>query len=734
MNVVRASLLAALAFAAGAGWGQNLSNPGNWRAASKELPDDGSHSHFGSPFNAGPRRHAQRNPGAGGVHFQITTSSPDAQAFFDQGLNLVYSFQWLEAERAFREGLQHDPQCAMLYWGLAMTDSARGKEFVAIAKEKVAGITDRERRYIDALGLLFKGKTRTEGADENREALKALMEAYPDDLDAKTMYAWTLPTRPPDKMDTLLREVLAVDPLHPGANHYRIHLWDEVPEPRRALDSAANYAIAAPNVGHAQHMPGHIYASSGLWTRAVEAMDRATRVERRFMNEYGFLPHESWNYAHNQDYLISNLGYVGRIEEGLRLARELLAVPRDPKGNTAAGYGPAGNGRFDTMRMNVRGERWDALRRAASQDDSEELPRQKSWRLYVLALVAMADGDLEAAAAQVSALEETKPRGDVARCALLEVRGRLAVLQGRVEPGLADLREAAKIEKEKMVANDPPAYPRPLYESLAWGLMQTQRWEEADQLLAGVLAEEPENGFALAQRVEVLLHLDRREEAERLLEPLGVVWKNADPDLPAFLRLRAACADAGMLAPSPVPYVASAEQQAFGPNAWEPPVAPPFSLRDASGTACGLDRDSGGGAVLHLSGGGQDTSGRYVLLLFYLGGECEHCVEQLRTFQAQHEALERAGAVLWAVTPEPWDGPPQAWKGDPSYPQILSDPGGKIAELYGARDEFEDLPLHATVLIDPAGRIRWRNTGSEPFTDVKFLIGEIERLRSQSAH
>ncbi|MCB8932322.1 MAG: redoxin domain-containing protein [Fimbriimonadaceae bacterium] len=722
----------ALLVAVGVASAQNLSNPGNWRSTAKDLPEDNSHSHFGSAFNTGPRRHALPNPGAGGVHFPITTASPDAQAFFDQGLNLVYSFQWLEAERAFREGLQHDPECAMLYWGLAMTDSGRGKEFVEMAREKAGAITDRERRYIDALGLLFKGKSRNEGADENRAALKALMEAYPDDLDAKAMYAWTLPKKNPETMDGLLREVLAVNPLHPGANHYRIHLWDGVPDPRRALDSAANYTIAAPNVGHAQHMPGHIYASSGLWTQAVDSMDRATRVEKKFMAQYGFLPHESWNYAHNQDYLISNLGYVGRISEGLRLARELLDVPRDPKGNTATGYGPAGNGRFDTMRMNVRGERWDSILAAASQEDSEELPRQKSWRQYAQALAEMGKGRLDAAEVLVKALEESKPSGNVNKCALLEVRGRLAVMRGRTEEGLADLREAAKIEDEKLVANDPPAYPRPLYESLAWALMQAGRWDEAESVLAKVLEEEPENGFALAQRAEVLLRLDRKEASQRVLDKLAGVWRYADADLPALRRLLAACDGSGLSMPTPVPYVADAERESYGPNAWEPPLAPAFELKHTSGVECGLEQSPGGGVVLHGQPGLPNASGRYLVLVFYLGGECEHCVEQLRTFQAEHEKLEAAGAVLWAVTPEAWDGAPQMWKDDPAYPAILSDPGGKIAALYGARDEFEDLPLHATVLVDPAGRIRWRNVGSEPFTDVKFLIGEIERLKARS--
>lgn len=694
---------------------QNLSNPGNSRSAAKETAADDSHSHFGTAFDQGPRRLARLNRGAGPVHFPITTAEPLTQQFFDQGLNLVYSFQWVEAERAFRQALRTDPDCAMAYWGLAMSDSARAKAFIEMAQKRVAGITDREVRYIEALALQFSTKDRNVRSEENRAALADLVKAYPDDLDAKTMYAWTLPKRNPEEMDRLLKEVLAVQPLHPGANHYRIHLWDEVPDPRRALDSADNYTIAAPNVGHAQHMPGHIYASSGLWTRAVDAMDRGTRVERKFMAEYGFLPHESWNYAHNQDYLISNLGYVGRITEGFQLAKEMMDIPRDPKGNNGSGFSVAGTGRFGTMRMMVRGEWWDAILRAGANEASEELPAQKSWRLYAQAMATLGKGDLAAARAHVTALEETKPAGDVNKCALYEVRGRLAVLEGKADEGLKDLREAAKIEKEKFISNDPPRYPRPLYESLAWGLMKADKWVEAEETLATALKKEPENGFALAQHVEALTHLGRRDDAARVMHELARVWRYADPDLPALARLDAACSGAGLTALRPVRYAADATRESFGPARWAPVAAPPFALPNTKGARVALE----------------SFKGKYLVMIFYLGGECEHCVEQLKAFGEAQSKFGEAGASILAVTPEPWNGAPQLLAANPTMPPIASDEDHKVALAYGARDEFENLPLHATILIDRDGKIWWRTVGSEPFTDTKFVLGEIARLEAK---
>ena len=694
---------------------QNLSNPGNSRSAAKETAADDSHSHFGTAFDQGPRRLALLNPGAGPVRFPVTTAVPMAQAFFDQGLNLVYSFQWVEAERAFRQALRLDPECAMAYWGLAMSDSARAKAFIEMAQKREAGITDREVRYIEALALQFSTKDRDERMEENRAALADLMKAYPDDLDAKAIYAWTLPKRNPETMDKLLMEVLAIQPLHPGANHYRIHLWDEVPDPQRALDSADKFTLAAPNVGHAQHMPGHIYASSGLWTKAVDAMDRGTRVERKFMAQYGFLPHESWNYPHNQDYLISNLGYVGRITEGFELAKELMDVPRDPKGNNGSGFSVAGTGRFDCMRMMVRGERWDAILAAARDEASEDLPSQKSWRQYAQAMAHLGKGELDAARVIVKEIDEGTLSGDVNKCALYEVRGRLAVLDGRTDEGLTDLREAAKIEKEKFTSNDPPRYPRPLYESLAWGLAQADKWVEAEEVLATALKKEPENGFALVQHAEALAHLGRRDDAERVLAELGRVWRYADADLPALARLKVACTGAGLTVPAPVRYRADALRESFGPARWTPLAAPAFNLQDTKGARVRLSR----------------FKGSYLVLIFYLGGECEHCVEQLKVFGEAQSKFVEAGVSVLAVTPEAWNGAPQTLAANPVMPRIVSDPDGKVALAYGARDEFENLPLHATLIIDRQGKIWWRTVGSEPFTDTKFVLGEIARLEAK---
>ena len=336
---------------------QNSNDPGKGRLY-RELPKpdpnapDRSHSHLNPAFDQGPRQAAHLISGVGNVHFPVTTSSPLAQRYFDQGVNLLYCFSWYEAERSFRQAAHIDPECAMAYWGMAMCDNSRGKEFLAIGQARAQHITDREQRYINALAINFRAGDEKSRVADNVNALEALEFAYPEDVEAKTMLAWALYRQQQggtisyrSAIDALLRQVLAKNPMHPGAHHFRIHMWDGIGA-ENALDSCRALSKAAPAVGHALHMPGHIYARLGMWDDATHAMDASARAERKYFYNEHELPYDSWDYGHDQDFLISSLGYNGRLTEGTELAWELIDIPHDPQYNTGASGSTAGQGRF----------------------------------------------------------------------------------------------------------------------------------------------------------------------------------------------------------------------------------------------------------------------------------------------------------------------------------------------------------------------------------------------------
>src|SRR4029077_3722753 len=226
--------------------------------------------------------------GLGAHHHAVTTASPLAQRYLDQGLRLVYAFNHDEATRAFREAARLDPGCAMAWWGVALAAGPNyklpivdaGDRAARDAMGKASGVapqaSEPERAYIDALARRY---ARPSGADRKQldrdyaDAMRQVTRKHPDDLDAATLFAealmvlrpwdlWTLDGAPqPGTTEIVetLEGVLACDPDHPGANHYYIHAVEASPDPGRALASADRLGGLAPAAGHLVHMPAHVY-------------------------------------------------------------------------------------------------------------------------------------------------------------------------------------------------------------------------------------------------------------------------------------------------------------------------------------------------------------------------------------------------------------------------------------------------------------------------------------------
>src|SRR5574341_1110050 len=295
------SLLSLLTLAPIVGQAQSVADQ---RLSPQEKYKQG-HSRHGEAYDEGPREKPWLMEGLTITPFPITTKNAEAQKWFDQGVTLLHSFWFYEAERAFRWCLKLDPDCAMAYWGLARAagDQKRADAFLKEAIKRKDKVSERERMYIEAKSLLA-----LENLANNRVGTEAL-----------------------------LQQVLAKNPKHPGAHHYRIHNWDGK-DGGYALDSCAIYGDLALPVGHAHHMPGHIYSDMGMWHEAAIAMDAATRSERQYMLKRMAFPFNTWNYAHNQNYLSYIQTQLGMAETAISGARQLLAAPLDPKHNNSGQY------------------------------------------------------------------------------------------------------------------------------------------------------------------------------------------------------------------------------------------------------------------------------------------------------------------------------------------------------------------------------------------------------------
>ncbi len=330
------------------------------------------HSAHGESFNEGPRQSAYLMDGIGRVRFPVTTKDPLAQRFVTQGVAQLHGFWYFEAERSFRQAAAIDPECAMAYWGMAMANRSnenRAKGFLEEAVKLKGKMTRREQLYIDSLDAYFKAAVdkKKERAEKYTQALEKLLYEFPDDIEAKAFLAlqiWdnksnSIPIASHLAVDALIQQVFAVEPQHP-AHHYRIHLWD-YERAETAVSSAAQCGQSLPAIAHMWHMPGHIFSRLKRYDDACWQQEASARVDHAHMMRDRVLPDQIHNFAHNNEWLIRNLNFVGRTQDAIDLAKNMIELPRHPKYNTLAKRGSSGFGRerlFETLSLF---ERWDEM-------------------------------------------------------------------------------------------------------------------------------------------------------------------------------------------------------------------------------------------------------------------------------------------------------------------------------------------------------------------------------------
>ncbi len=700
------------------------------------------HSLHGEAFDEGPRRQAWKMTGMGEVHFPVTTANPEAQAFFDQGVAQLHTFYYFEAERSFRQVAFIDPDCAMAYWGMGMANQNNGKRaggFLGKAQDRAGKATDRERKYIDALAATHKeGKSDVERRGDYLRGLEAIVLAYPDDIEAKAFLAWAIvggswggeKITSHVAVNVLIEEVLRKSPMHPGAHHYRIHLWDGH-DPAQALASAQAYAKAAPGIAHAWHMPGHIYNGVCRWKEAVYQQEAAARIDHRHMLEHEVLPVQIHNYAHNQHYLIANISHLGAVGDGVAFSKNLIETPRDPGNDGAQRLG-----RASLMRILVRYERWDDIL-AGDHLDWSDSREDQAWKAYSRGLAHLGRGDRARAGDELVSLEKlaveaAKTPGheaDIIETARLELRGRFKVSEDRLLEGFDLLSRGAKLFQDKL-KGDLAGYPRPFLESVALAHLEAHNWGLAEACFLEVLNDRKGTFVSLAGLTEALERGGKHTEAAEAYERFLAAWKFADPGLPHRKRLedlgvglvdnarpdstRAFVSGAGLLAPPELQSSAEPELPP-GPRLWIPTPAPAFELEDSKGQKVKLE----------------SLRGKYAVTAFYLGSACTHCVEQLVALGKEKGAFEALGAQVIGLSEDPPERSREllASPGGAAitFP-LLTDPARKVAKLYGAHDTFEDLALHGLYLVDRQGGIRWFRVSAQPFMDLAFLKSEIERL------
>jgi tetratricopeptide (TPR) repeat protein len=493
---------------------------------------------------------------------KITTTSPEAQAYFSQGLALTHCFWDFEAYRAFKEAARLDPDAPMAWWGIVenIREYPAMEEETKAAREKIKKLMDRasehEKCYLRAQQKQADGKPYL-------QEIEAVVENYPDDLDAQAFLGlWTMhgydedgkPRAGQAEARAILGKLLLLDPDNAAANHYLIHVVEMGPHPEYALHSADVLAKLAPASGHMVHMPGHIYFKMGDQDRAREAFLAAMHVEEEYMQRENVSVVDNWNYSHNISYLIASDAEAGRYKEALAMAEKLDHLPVVTARAVSSPRFAVKEG-STTARLQMRFGKWREVAEhpIVLGDDSLAGEPARAYRDGVLAyaagMSALENKDLDAAARQSDRLDalqfrlksaELDPKADgnsngvlnLLERDSLDLRGGIECAKGHLDAGLKLLHQAADVERKKVGYAEPPAYGKPEAESIGYAYLAAGQFDHARAAFEDELKIRPKSGHALYGIASSYEREGDKAQASQAYAHFLEAWKNADPDLP----------------------------------------------------------------------------------------------------------------------------------------------------------------------------------------------------------
>lgn len=761
------------------------------------------HSFHGEAFNEGPRQAAYLMPGLGQLDFPVTTTHELAQDFVEQGVAQLHGFWYYEAERSFRQAAKLDPTCAMSYWGMAMANvenRQRARDFIGQAVKLKSTASRREQLYIDAYeqflrdkdadGKAIDKKTR---AQDYTHALEELVEEFPKDVEARAFLAlqlWQneragLPIVSHTAINAVLQDVFDASPMHP-AHHYRIHLWDK-PKPERALASAARCGPSLPAIAHMWHMPGHIYSKLHRYQDAVWQQEASARVDHAHMMRDRVLPDQIHNFAHNNEWLIRNLIKIGRVNDALSLAENMLSLPRHPKFNTLK-KGSTKLGRERLLLTLSTYRLWPQVIEMANHNliETTDDPLLQIEKQRYVGLAHALSGHTAAANRELE-----------------QLTARLTDLQQRIEK-LEQEQERDKQDQDadtKLAAGSTAPCDK---DSAANAETNASDGNKADSNKADSLKSAANQKRRGKQRDELLKQLkEQRSALEKAQASLraaqaaaGEAWQQAldlwdksdlsDPLLKAEWSLSAGKFDDAVAAvdkeikknPNEVPGVAvkawllwrhagvEAARKAFDelrqlactadldtpllarllPLAQELGYTEQWAASYQAATDIGerpnfdtlgpfrwqpylapdFEVQDAKEQAVRL----KQFAGKPTLVIFYLGFGCLHCVEQLHAFSPRAEEFRQQGIELMAISSENVGSlnTGLATYSKPLDIPLHADPELTAFKAYRCYDDFEQQPLHGTFLIDERGRVLWQDISFEPFMDVDFALAECQRL------
>jgi tetratricopeptide (TPR) repeat protein len=513
--------------------------------------------------------------GMGEFHREISTKSPEAQKFFDQGMVLAWGFNHAEANRSFLEAARLDPDCAICYWGAAWVlgpninakmdsaDAPRAWEHLQKAVALKGKAKDWEQAWIGALEKRYVAENPEDRAKLDQafaDELRGVVKKFPDDVDTRALLAEALmDLHPWDYWDLKKKKaqpwtgeilktiegVLATNEKHVAANHLYIHAVEASPnDAKRAEASADRLRDLVPGAGHLVHMPSHIYIRLGRYADGSTANEAAIKADQAYLTQcrsQGIYPLAY--HPHNFHFLWATASFEGRSEKAIDAAKQVASkVPPDKM--ACHGWGTLQHYHVIPLYAYARFGKWDELLAAPKPEASLIYPTAV-WH-YARGLAHVGKNQLPEAEKELEEVRklasEKKPElkkvtiWDInSSYALIQIAakvlaGELAARKGDSAAAIKELEGALELEAS-LNYDEPADWYYPVRHALGAVYLEAKKAKDAERVYREDLEFYPENGFALFGLKQALEMQKKTADAAAVDARFKKAWAAADHQL-----------------------------------------------------------------------------------------------------------------------------------------------------------------------------------------------------------
>jgi tetratricopeptide (TPR) repeat protein len=494
------------------------------------------------------RRPVTLRSGIGNSHETVSTDSPQAQAFYDQGLNYLESYVWIEAARSFHQALRIDPKLAMAYIGLSRVASgldnpASAEQYFEKAKALASQASDRERRRIAIREKQLAAMDHLEDASEFLAYKKSVDDAL--SVDVENPQLWLLRGNAEESNASgrgqrgtagsvaFYERALQLVPDQASAHHYLVHSYETIGRIDQALVHAEAYARLAPSIPHAAHMWGHDLRRVGRVDDAITQFLKADALEQAYYKREHLDPSLDWHHGHNLDLLATCYEYKGQMkltEQTMREAASLGAVDAYR----------AFNARELPNFLIHRGRYQEALEAARTMTRSTFAQSKAAGHalagqaLIGLGRVPEAGGELEAARKELQEVPLVAagliPRRSAVQPWVEALEGEILLRTGEGDKGRVQLKS---VQQAMRAIPGPDAWSQTLFrlESMARSAREVGDWDLAEFTAGQMLDHDAAYGGSHLAMALVLQHRGDLAGATREFEAARKGWRDADPDL-----------------------------------------------------------------------------------------------------------------------------------------------------------------------------------------------------------